>query len=102
MCLIKHCLSVLVPILIENLFNRGRTIWELYTVQAFIIGQKWQTQTISKEEFKKSLQELVPMIDEVKKCLEYSPEKCLEHQIFKLCCKALVNTKDTILFLDHM
>ena len=82
--------------------NRGRTLWELHTVQAFQLGQKWKNQSISKEKFKESLRHFVTVLEEVKKCLEFSLENSFEHQIYKLSCKAYVNTKDSLLFLDHM
>ena len=82
--------------------NRGRTLWELHTVQAFQLGQKWKKQSISKDNFKQSLQHFVSVLEDIKKCLEFSLENTFEHQIYKLSCKALVNTKDSLLFLDHM
>ena len=80
--------------------NRGRTLWELYSVQAFILGQKWQNQTISKNDFKKSLKELIAMLEDTKNCLEHCPSESFENKVYKWSTKALINTKDTLTFLD--
>ena len=82
--------------------NRGRTLWEMYSVKAFVLSQKWTSHDMSKEDFKNGIKELVPMLEEVKRCLMYCGKGTFEFHVFKLADKTLINTKETLTFIDFM
>ena len=81
--------------------NRGRSLWELYSVLAFQLSQEWKDQKISKSQFKTRIQSLIPTLEETIRCLTYyDSEGTLEYQVCKMATKALVNTRETLSFID--
>ena len=83
--------------------NRGRSLWELYSVLAYQLSQDWKSQKIPKSEFKERIHKLVPILEETIRCLKYyTTEGTLEYQVCKMATKALVNTKETLSFIDLM
>lgn len=82
--------------------NRGRTLWELYSVQAFMTSQKWTKGQITKQVFKEEIKEMLTMLEEVSRCLQYSASGSFEHNVYLLSKKAYSNTKETLTFIDLM
>ena len=83
--------------------NRGRSLWELYSVLAYQLSQEWNEQKVSKSQFKTRIQSLIPILEETIRCLTYyDSEGTLEYQVCKMAAKALVNTKETLSFIDLM
>lgn len=82
--------------------NRGRTLWELYSVQAFMTSQKWTKGQLSKENFKQEIRELLSILEQVSRCLMYSHPGSFEHNVYLLSQKAISNTKETLTFIDLM
>ena len=82
--------------------NRGRSLWELYSAQAFLLSQEFQTQKISKNEFKIGIQNLLPSLDEIIRCLKYYPQGTLEYHVCQTASKALIRNKETLSFIDLM
>ncbi len=83
--------------------NRGLVLWEIYSVKAFILSQQFTSGQISKSEFKTEISEFVPLLQEVRQCLEYiCVPGTVEGQVYKMALRALVNTKETLTFIDLM
>ena len=55
---------------------------------------------MNKSQFKEEIKELLPILEETARCLQFSPEGSFEHHVLLLARKALVNTKETLTFID--
>ena len=80
----------------------GRTLWELYSVQVFMLQRDFQIKkTVSKTEFKEGLKSQIQVLEEARRCLEWSRDP-FESKVFELSGKALASCKETLNFIDFM
>ena len=82
--------------------NRGRTLWELYSAEVFLLHQAWTVEQISKDGFKKGLERCKTHLLETRKVLEHSEEGSFEMRIRALAEKALRNINETLDCLDFV
>ena len=82
--------------------NRGLTLWEMYSVKAFLLSTNWQGGRLKKSQFKEEILNLIPILQDVVDCLKFSPNDSFEMNVFKMAQKALINTKETLTFVDLM
>ena len=68
----------------------------------FSHSKQWKEEKFTKSQFKEEIKELLPIIEEVIRCLQFSPEGSFEHHLLLLAKKALINTKVTSTFIDMM
>jgi len=77
--------------------NRGRTLWELYSIQMFILNKSFNIdKSISKGEFKDGLRSLLNILKEVNRCLRHSEKGSQEESIFQFSTKATMQCKETL------
>ena len=107
--------------------NRGRTLWELYSVRVYKLHTAFQLQGISADKFVRGLEGLLGMLAEVwisscwfsllitpnplsvlcetfqvQKCLRYNEAATFEGKVFELTAKAIAACKETIQFARMM
>ena len=68
----------------------------------FLYSKQWKEEKLTKSQFKEEIKELLPIIEEVVRCLQFSPEDSFEHHVLLLARKALINTKETLTSVDMM
>ena len=56
---------------------------------------------MTKSQFKEEIKELLPIVEEVIRCLQLSPDS-FKHHLLLLAKKALININETSTFIDMM
>lgn len=77
-------------------------MYELHRPLLIKVNQVFSTGQLAKEEFLTTLKLIESYLDESFKCLKTEPEGTKESSIAKLAQKALVQTREIILFSDFL